>query len=131
MRSVYELTTEEAYRIVAEHFGHELPPLDAVENEDWGRDYVLQHFQRHSEDEQAGAGAGHQHPRRGRPVALQRVPQRLLPPASTERSPDASPRARLHTSLPTFSSASSASCAKRVALSRTSDRRRRPVCGSR
>jgi hypothetical protein len=56
MRSIYDLTTEEAYRLVTEHFGHDLPPLDAVENEDWGRDYVLQHFQRHSEEELAAAG---------------------------------------------------------------------------
>ena len=42
MRSIYELTTEEAYRLVSERLGHALPPLDAVENEDWGRDYVLQ-----------------------------------------------------------------------------------------
>jgi hypothetical protein len=56
MRSIYELTTEEAYRLVAEHFGHELPPLDTVENEDWGRDYVLQHFLRHSAEELAEAG---------------------------------------------------------------------------
>jgi hypothetical protein len=56
MRSIYELTTEEAYRLVAEHFGHDLPPLEAVENEDWGRDYVLQHFLRHSEEELAAAG---------------------------------------------------------------------------
>jgi len=34
MQSIYELTTEEAYRLVSEHFGHALPPLDAVENED-------------------------------------------------------------------------------------------------
>ena len=32
------------------------PPLDAVENEDWGRDYVLQHFQMHNPDELAAAG---------------------------------------------------------------------------
>ena len=56
MRSIHELTTEEAYRIVSEHFGHELPPLDAVENEDWGRDYVLQHFLQHSAEELAAAG---------------------------------------------------------------------------
>jgi hypothetical protein len=56
MKSIYELTTEEAYRIVADHFGHPLPPLDAVENEDWGRDYVLQHFQQHSDDELAAVG---------------------------------------------------------------------------
>ena len=56
MRSVYELTTEEAYRLVAEHFGHDLPPLEAVENEDWGRDYVLQHLRQHSAEELAAVG---------------------------------------------------------------------------
>jgi hypothetical protein len=56
MRSIYELTTEEAYRLAVEHFGHELPPLDAVENEDWGRDYVLQHLQEHTREELATAG---------------------------------------------------------------------------
>ncbi len=53
MRSIHDLTTEEAYRIVADHFGHPLPPLDAVENEDWGRDYVLQKLMEHSEAELA------------------------------------------------------------------------------
>jgi hypothetical protein len=56
LRSIYELTTREAYEIVAEHFGHALPPLDAVENEDWGRDYVLQHLLQHSAAELADAG---------------------------------------------------------------------------
>ena len=56
MRSIYELTTEEAYRLVSERFGHELPPLEAVENEDWGRDYVLQHFLNHTAAELAAAG---------------------------------------------------------------------------
>jgi hypothetical protein len=56
MRSIYELTTEEAYRIVVERFGHELPPLDAVENEDWGRDYVLQKLLEHTAEELLAAG---------------------------------------------------------------------------
>jgi hypothetical protein len=56
VRSIYELTTEEAYHLVTGHFGHELPPLDAVENEDWGRDYVLEHFRRHTAEELAAAG---------------------------------------------------------------------------
>lgn len=56
LRSIYDLTTEEAYQLVSAHFGHELPPLDAVENEDWGRDYVLQHFQLHTSTELAEAG---------------------------------------------------------------------------
>ena len=56
MRTVHDLTTEEAYRLAAEHFGHDLPPLDAVENEDWGRDYVLQTILAHSDSELAAAG---------------------------------------------------------------------------
>lgn len=56
MRSIFELSTEEAYYLVRDHFGHELPPLEAVENEDWGRDYVLQQFQQHSQEQLAEAG---------------------------------------------------------------------------
>ena len=56
LRSIHDLTTEEAYRLAAEHFGHELPPLEAMENEDWGRDYVLQCLRRHSDEELAAAG---------------------------------------------------------------------------
>jgi hypothetical protein len=56
MRSIYELTTEEAYQVVTEYLGHPLPPLDAIENEDWGRDYLLQHFQQHSVEELAAIG---------------------------------------------------------------------------
>jgi hypothetical protein len=56
MRSVHDLTTEEAYRLAADHFGHELPPLDAVENEDWGRDYVLQQLGTHTAEELAAVG---------------------------------------------------------------------------
>ena len=55
MRSLYDLTTEEAYKLATEHFGHDLPPLDAVENEDWGRDYVLQCLSRHTAEELAEA----------------------------------------------------------------------------
>jgi hypothetical protein len=51
MRSTYDLTTEEAYRLAAEHFGHALPALEAVENEDWGRDYVLQVILEHTDAE--------------------------------------------------------------------------------
>lgn len=56
MRSIHDLTTEEAYRIVSEHFGQPLPPLDAVENEDWGRDYVLQKLLEHRPEELAAVG---------------------------------------------------------------------------
>ncbi len=56
MQSIYELTTAEAYRLAADHFGHDLPPLDAVENEDWGRDYVLQKLLEHSREELLAVG---------------------------------------------------------------------------
>jgi len=56
LRCIYELTTEEAYDLVANVFGHPLPPREAVENEDWRRDYVLQHLEQYSEDELARAG---------------------------------------------------------------------------
>jgi hypothetical protein len=56
MKSILDLTTAEAYRIVSEQVGHALPALDAVANEDWSRDYVLQHFQRHSVEELAKLG---------------------------------------------------------------------------
>ena len=63
MRSIHELSTEEAYRLVSEHFGHALPPLEAVENEDWGRDYVLQTLRLHSDEELAAAGLTWEAPR--------------------------------------------------------------------
>jgi hypothetical protein len=56
MRSVYDLTTEEAYKLATQRFGHTCPPLDAIENEDWGRDYVLQLLRSHSDEELAVAG---------------------------------------------------------------------------
>jgi hypothetical protein len=42
MQSIHELSTEEIYRLTEELAGEDLPPLDAVENEDWGRDFLLQ-----------------------------------------------------------------------------------------
>lgn len=56
LRDLLDLTTEEAYTLAAERFGHALPPLDAIENEDWGRDYVLQCLMQHSMEELAGVG---------------------------------------------------------------------------
>ena len=56
LRSIHDLTTEEAYRLAADHFGDELPPLDAVENEDWGRDYVMQQLLTHTAEELAAVG---------------------------------------------------------------------------
>lgn len=42
LRSIHDLSTEEAYWLVHAHIGGDLPPQDAIENEDWGRDYILQ-----------------------------------------------------------------------------------------
>jgi hypothetical protein len=42
---IVELGVSEAYTILTDRFGVvDLPPLDAVENEDWGRDYLLSRF---------------------------------------------------------------------------------------
>jgi hypothetical protein len=42
---IVELGVAEAYAILTEQFGLTgLPPLDAIENEDWGRDYLLGRF---------------------------------------------------------------------------------------
>lgn len=39
---IVELGVAEAHAILTERFGViGLPPLDAIENEDWGRDYLL------------------------------------------------------------------------------------------
>ena len=44
---IFELGVAEAYRILTERLGvdrNSLPPLDAIENEDWGRDLLLSRF---------------------------------------------------------------------------------------
>ena len=42
---VVELGVAEAYALLKDHFGQrDLPPLDAIENEDWGRDFLLSRF---------------------------------------------------------------------------------------
>jgi hypothetical protein len=42
---IVELGVSEAYSILTEQFGlTDLPPLEAIENEDWGRDYLLSRF---------------------------------------------------------------------------------------
>lgn len=54
---VVELGVSEAYSLLTERFGvSDLPPLDAIENEDWGRDMLLGRFESFSEDELARAG---------------------------------------------------------------------------
>jgi hypothetical protein len=43
---VVELGVAEAFAILTERFGQtDLPPLDAIENEDWGRDLLLSRFE--------------------------------------------------------------------------------------
>ncbi len=42
---IVELGVFEAYEILTRRFGvTDLPPLDSIENEDWGRDYLLSRF---------------------------------------------------------------------------------------
>ncbi len=42
---IVELGVEEAYAILEQQFGlSDLPPLEAIENEDWGRDHLLSRF---------------------------------------------------------------------------------------
>jgi hypothetical protein len=42
---IVELGVSEAFEILTSRFGvSDLPPLDSLENEDWGRDYLLSRF---------------------------------------------------------------------------------------
>ena len=42
---IFELGVSDAYEILTHRFGvADLPPLDSIENEDWGRDYLLSRF---------------------------------------------------------------------------------------
>jgi hypothetical protein len=43
-RQVVELSVQEAYGILDSQNRFELPPLEAIENEDWGRDWLLSRF---------------------------------------------------------------------------------------
>ncbi len=54
---IVELGVAEAYTLLATRFGRtDLPPLEAIENEDWGRDYLLSQFQEIPAAELAAAG---------------------------------------------------------------------------
>ncbi len=54
---IVELGVAEAYSILVERFGFvDLPPLDAIENEDWGRDFLLSKFLEISSDQLAEGG---------------------------------------------------------------------------
>jgi hypothetical protein len=54
---VVELGVAEAYAILVGRFGvADLPPLEAIENEDWGRDFLLSRFLAVPADALADAG---------------------------------------------------------------------------
>lgn len=57
LRPVVELGVAEAYAILAARPGSDdLPPLDAIENEDWGRDWLLGRFEAIPAEELAAMG---------------------------------------------------------------------------
>src|SRR5262249_52785866 len=57
LRPIFELGVAEAYDILIRQFGVVgLPPLDAIENEDWGRDYLLSRLIDFPPKELAAAG---------------------------------------------------------------------------
>ena len=54
-----ELGVAEAYEILTQRLGEDprdLPPLEAIENEDWGRDFLLTRLLEHSAEALADAG---------------------------------------------------------------------------
>jgi hypothetical protein len=54
---ITDLGVAEAYELLTVHFGlRDLPPLEAIENEDWGRDYLLSKFLELPVDELERAG---------------------------------------------------------------------------
>ena len=54
---IVELGVAEAYDLLVGRFGLvDLPPLEAIENEDWGRDFLLSRFQDLPADVLAEAG---------------------------------------------------------------------------
>lgn len=54
---VVELGVAEAYELLSVRFGVlDLPPLEAIENEDWGRDHLLSRFEEIPADALAAAG---------------------------------------------------------------------------
>lgn len=54
---IVELGVAEAYSLLVERFAAtDLPPLEAIENEDWGRDYLLSRLLAIPEAELAAVG---------------------------------------------------------------------------
>jgi hypothetical protein len=58
LRPIVELGVDEAYQIVGARGGvdTDLPPLSAIENEDWGRDFLLSKLWDWTDAELASAG---------------------------------------------------------------------------
>jgi len=57
MRPVVDLGVSEAHAILAARpGGDQLPPLEAVENEDWGRDLLLSRLEEMTAEELAALG---------------------------------------------------------------------------
>lgn len=57
LTSIFELGVDEAYELLVHSFGQlDLPPLEAIEYEDWGRDYLLSRFLRLPAHTLASAG---------------------------------------------------------------------------
>jgi len=57
LKPIVELGVAEAYALLTERFGlTDLPPLEAIEYEDWGRDLLLSRFQEISAAALAEAG---------------------------------------------------------------------------
>lgn len=57
IRPVVDLGVSEAHAILsARPGGDQLPPLEAIENEDWGRDLLLSRFEEMSAEELASLG---------------------------------------------------------------------------
>ncbi len=57
LKSIIELGVDEAHAILRDRFGQtDLPPLEVIENEDWGRDHLLSRFESITPDDLAKAG---------------------------------------------------------------------------
>jgi len=59
LKSIVELGVAEAYEILTRQLGEDprgLPPLEAIENEDWGRDLLLSWFLEYPVEALAAAG---------------------------------------------------------------------------
>jgi recombinational DNA repair protein RecR len=56
LRDLLDLETAEAYALAVHRLGLLLPPLEALENEDWGRDLLMQRLQELPDERLAAVG---------------------------------------------------------------------------